>query len=395
MAKNTITSGILSSIFGQIFRRNNKLTTLYPKKGIKIKGRILYSYLNKHLLLKQDDPVLEEHSNKWESREIAHLFANGGYIVDAVDWQNSRFVPKKHYDIVFDIYTNLQRWAPYLSPGTLKIMHLTGSYPEFQNDAELARIKEYKLRTHGEYKPKRLLTDAKLSIKSMKLADVCTLIGNNYTFLTYPDKIRKKITCITVTASKIEKIKNPEKYIPKEKEFLWFFGNGAVHKGLDLVLEAFADKPEYTLNIVGNIDSEKDFIRTYRKEIYNTKNIKYHGWLNPSSKEFFNIVKKCFCFIAPSCSEGISPAVATCMQLGLYPIVSKETGITLPKNAGKYLTHCSLPEIIKAIKTTYKKTNPVLKKEIYLCQKKGLILYSHRQFTDDFNKFIKNNGISN
>jgi isocitrate/isopropylmalate dehydrogenase len=38
------------------------------------------------------------------------------------------------------------------------------------------------------------------------------------------------------------------------------------------------------------------------------------------------------------------------LQLGLYPIVSRETGITLPDGCGIYLTDCSVADIESAVR---------------------------------------------
>jgi hypothetical protein len=46
-----------------------------------------------------------------------------------------------------------------------------------------------------------------------------------------------------------------------------------VHKGLDLVLEAFARMPECQLTIVGPVRNEPEFVNVYRKELFHTPNI--------------------------------------------------------------------------------------------------------------------------
>ena len=102
------------------------------------------------------------------------------------------------------------------------------------------------------------------------------------------DEFQKKISLLPVTYSNsILKDLNE----PLGNEFLWFYGYGAVHKGLDILLDIFSEKKEYTLNIVGNIDTEKDFINIYAKELYSLPNIKYHGFLSPMSNEYKNVIK--------------------------------------------------------------------------------------------------------
>lgn len=57
------------------------------------------------------------------------------------------------------------------------------------------------------------------------------------------------------------------------KRFLWFGSGGMVHKGLDLVLEAFAEMPEYHLTVCGPVSREQDLEQACFKELHQTPNI--------------------------------------------------------------------------------------------------------------------------
>lgn len=349
----------------------------------------LVSYLREPtLFLKDNDKLLDGHSNKWESREIAKILKNKGFNVEIIDWNDEQFKINRDYKIVVDIGSNLARWKTKLNPRSLKWMHLTGSYPVFQNDAEKARIIALKGRKPGVvYSPKRTVSDYKKVIESIGISNACSLIGNNDTLLTYPKKYWPKITLVPVTASRLTYYKkNDTEYFPKDREFLWYFGAGAVHKGLDLVLESFLVNKELKLNIVGNIENEDDFKKIYKKEIYNTSNIKYYGFLDPTSEKFVKILKKCFCFIAPSCSESISTSVVTCMQIGLYPIISRHVGVNLPRTCGLYLEDLS----VKSISSAVNKVNK-MSKDNFVRQVTTLQEYSFLEFSrDKFNRSITN-----
>ena len=55
--------------------------------------------------------------------------------------------------------------------------------------------------------------------------------------------------------------------------------------------------------------------------------MKNHGFINVQCQDFIeNVAKKHSFLLFPSCSEGMSTAVATCMAHGLIPIVTKECG---------------------------------------------------------------------
>lgn len=108
-----------------------------------------------------------------------------------------------------------------------------------------------------------------------------------------------------------------------------------------------------------------------------------------TSLEFIDIVQRCFCFIAPSCSESISTAVATLLQVGLYPIISKNTGIDLPEHCGIYLDSLSIYSIESAVNVVNKLNNLSLIKQINKIQKMTLDKYSRDAFYVSIKNFIQ------
>ncbi|MCK4517415.1 glycosyltransferase, partial [Candidatus Babeliales bacterium] len=239
------------------------------------------------------------------------------------------------------------------------------------------------------YSPKRLVANVELAERSLQLADHCSLVGNKYTLSTYPQKYHAKITPVNISGSVLRYKKSPKDFVPQEKEFLWFFGSGAVHKGLDLVLDVFLKNKDLKLNIVGNAVEEKDFLLVYKDKIERSPNITYHGYLHPQSKEFTEITRRCFCFVATSCSESTSSACATCLQAGLYPIISYDCGVTLPQNCGIYLKTCSHEEIESALSAVYHEPTESLAKQIQSCQARALQNYSRQAFSKRMTNFLQ------
>ncbi|MFA5074960.1 MAG: glycosyltransferase [Candidatus Babeliales bacterium] len=364
----------------------NRVVTLYPENKNSAK-RALISYLKAPALWNKKDERFNGHSNNWECREIINIFLQKNYIVDAINYSD-KFVPDKKYDVVLDIHQNLQNFMPYLDSSCKKILHITGSYPRFQNEAEIKRIEELEKRRDMYCSPRRIDSYLELFDRSLKFADYCSLIGNDFVLNTFPKKYKDKITKVTVSASKLEYIKSKESYVSEKREFLWFFGSGAVHKGLDLVLEVFSKNKNLVLNVVGAVEKEKDFWNIYQKELTEFENIKYHGYLEPNSEKFLKILKNLFAFIAPSCSEGISPSVATCLQLGLFPIISRNTGMNLPENCGIYLENCSMEEIEKSIFKAFNLDEYGLKNQIAQCQSYALGEFSRENFSKNMKNFI-------
>jgi Glycosyltransferase len=369
------------------WRQGGRVISWRPKNS-EVKGRVLLSYLPYALLYDADDKFFEGHTNKWECREIARILQDAGYEVDAIHYQNTKFRPRKKYNILFDIDAVLQRLSPLLPVNCKKILHLTTSYSPYQNAAEQQRIKNLQQRRpNSTYTAKRQIKNPELSEKSLQLADYCSLIGTAHTLQTYPEKYHSKINLVTVTASVMDKIKSAEEFVPAEKEFVWFAGGGAVHKGLDLLLEIFSRQPQFVLNIIGVLSNETDFLKIYDKELH-LPNIHYHGPLNPNSEEFRAVVGKCFCFINPSCSESISTAAATCLVYGLFPLISRDTGIALPENCGRYLETCSLAEIEKNIREIYNLSDAELAGQIAITQQFARENFSREKFTTVMEKFF-------
>ena len=348
--------------------------------------RALFSYLAEPVSWRRTDRRLGGHSNKWESREIAHLLARRGYRITAIDWNDRISVPPGPFDCLFDIHANLPRFSAEF-PDSRRLLHLTGSFNPFQHDAEDARIGAFEARRGVTYPPQRHVPDLESYEESLRLSDVCSLIGNDWTLSTYPSSLRDKIQKVTVSVSQPLPIKKPRNYIPTEREFVWFGGGGCVLKGLDLVLEAFARNSELVLHIVGDIEGEPGFLEAYRREL-GLPNIFRHGYLDPGGSRFRRVVQRCVGFVAPSASESISTAAASCMYLGLYPLVSRNTGITLPDGAGTYLEKCTIEEIEAAALRLHAMSGEDIRESIALTQGEAMRRYSRRAFTEQMGRYL-------
>ena len=363
---------------------------LYPDvKNTDPIGTVLFSYLKDPLTWSDNSRGFLGHGNKRMIKAIAGIFLGMGYQVEAINYYDKSFIPMKHYDVVFDIFENLGRWSESMDTSTKKILHMTGSDPVYQNTAELRRVSAVNARKKGHYSPKRMISDPYGTYHSLDIADTCILIGSEHTLRTYPKKYWHKMKLITVTGSIIaDKSKKIRSHIPTQRDFLWFFGGGAVHKGLDLVLEVFARHPEYQLHVIGNVAREKDFVDLYRKELFESQNIHYHGYMYVSSKEFKSLINSIFCFIAPSCSESISSAVVTCLQLGLFPIISYDTGVVLPTGCGLYIEELSVENVEKQVQTVMRMNDKDILKQIKLIQKDAIERYSQDRFTEQMKQYL-------
>lgn len=364
-------------------RKYFKLVRLIPRWKNPI-GRVLISYSLATAGLPLNHHVFDYHSGPLESNIIVELFLKRGYIVDVIHFTNRSFVLKEKYDVIFSLTAELYRLVAYAqnSPEEIiKIWHPNIRLVEYNNSSELGRITALEARHPGVlYFPKRQEPHERLQEKTLELADAVILGGNSAVLNTYPSRFHNKITLVPVSASPLYHVKTEDEYVPQEREFVWYFGNGAVRKGLDLVLEAFAKNPNWKLNVIGLPQTEPDFMKIYRRELTEMSNIKLHGYQNPRSEQFDCIIRKCFCFIAPTCTESISTAVGTMMQAGLYPLISHETGIDLPEDAGMYFNELSVDEVERLVRIALALPDEKLREEIKATQGHALKAYSPEAF---------------
>jgi hypothetical protein len=76
------------------------------------------------------------------------------------------------------------------------------------------------------------------------------------------------------------------------------------------------------------------------------------------------------------------------MLIGLYPIVSRNTGITLPEGAGTYLETCSIPEIEAAASSLREMTSDDVRESIALTQTEAKRRYSRRAFSERMSRYL-------
>jgi hypothetical protein len=313
----------------------NKITNkLYgvvymPHRG-RQRGAILLSYLTAPFTQAPGKLPTDPHAGYWECGEIVRLLTERGYDVDIIDWKNESFIPRKPYKACIDIQKNLKRLSPHLKNDCLKIMHIVSSYAEFQNTQEQKRLNAIKERRGVSLKPRRIDSVS----DNPAFADILEGFGNSTVHATYA-RFGKQIHPIPESVSSEFPFPDTKDFAEARKNFLWFGGGGAVHKGLDLILEAWTGLPaELTLHIVGPIKAEDDFMDAYKTEL-SLPNVFVHsrpktdtsGNMTVDGKPFGTITDSCANLLYFSCSEGTSGAVVQSMHAGLIPIITPESGI--------------------------------------------------------------------
>lgn len=310
--------------------------TLKPEK--KPCGAVLLSYTTLPFVSPR---TLDGHSNRWECMEIARIWKDAGFEVDIIDHSNKSFRPKKKYTYCIDTQDSLKYLSPLLDKTCVKIFHIASAHWKFQNEAESKRLQDIETKKGIKLSPRRLLPPS----KNIELADVVTLLGNDFTASTYAFA-GKKIIRIPISTTHMYPSPENKDFEKARKNYIWIGGAGMAHKGLGLVLEAFVGLPEYSLTVFGKKDD--DFAKAYEKELFKTPNITFGGHADLSSDAFKKIIDSSIAVIFPSASEGGGGSVIECIHAGLIPIVSYEASVDVD-TFGTVLKENSVSEIQKEV----------------------------------------------
>lgn len=331
--------------------------------------------------------VSHNHSNMIEAKEIAKIFSELKYNVDIIQHDCSlEDISFSTYEIIFGMEPNFEMLVTRLKPKR-SIYYATGANYTFQNSAELGRIRDFKARHGVELQPRRQV----LPNNSLKVADAIICIGNDWTKSTYAKDFSKDIETIRVStydffpAPQIAKAKDWDK---ARSNFLWFGSVGAIHKGLDLLIDVFDHHPELNLYVCGNVVQESDFYNYYKEKLTSRPNIIFEGWVKPRSAHYRELVTRCGFTVLPTCSEGMNGSVLTNMRSGLVPIISRETGIDLD-NEGYYFQSNQLVEIEQQMVECSKVTVADLKEKSSQSYQRVVQRHDLKVFSADFQRSVK------
>ncbi|MBD2676238.1 MULTISPECIES: glycosyltransferase [Nostoc] len=319
------------------YAKTLQVVSLKPKQPSK--GNVLLSYRIEPFLLKPGQPMPNDHTWYWEVWQIAQTFLDMRYNVDVIQFHNDKFVPQKDYAFFIDIRHRMEALAAKLNKDCIKIFHVDIANMVFRNAAECNRLLELQQRRGITLTPQRF----EMPNLGIEYADCATVLGNDFTVGTF-QYANKPMYRIPISSPVVYPYPEQKDFEAVRKNFLWFGGSALVLKGLDLVLDAFAQMPEYHLTVCGPIANDKEFEKAFYKELYQTPNIHTYGWIDVSSPEFIQVTNNCLGLVYPSVSEGQSGAVISCLHAGLIPILSYESGVDI-HDFGVIFDNLSLEEI--------------------------------------------------
>ncbi len=316
----------------------------YYYTGKKKQKRALISYR----VLAVREHITRTWSSGGDVHDMIRVLSDLGYIVDVIDESDDTFVPTCIYDLfIGGTLSHFERYCDLLPESTSKIFYTAMAYWRYNNSQGAKRVQALKRRSGVLIDNERYVQKGSQEY-ALQNADGIILLSNingkaTFPSLSTPIHILEGATYIQKKTIDISK-KNFHK---ARNNFLFFSGSGNVHKGLDIVLEAFMLMPDKQLYICSKL--EKGFQDIYSKELFGTPNIHYIGDITVYGSAFYEIMYACGTLLYPSCSEGSPGAVMECIVQGVYPVVSRSSHISI-EGIGQYFDSCDVDSIISVVK---------------------------------------------
>lgn len=367
------------------YTNKDETTFISLKPCSETKGTALISYVVEPFLLKQGESVPNSHTHYIESLEMARTFLRCGFAVDVISYRNATFIPKKQYSFFIGARTNFERISKLINKNCIKIAHMDMAHWLFNNSAAISRclhLQERRGITLKSYK----LQEENWAVEN---ADYITILGNQFTERTFA-YTGKPIYRLPIPGAAFFPNPADKDYDAVKKNFLWLGSRGLVHKGLDLVIDAFLDLPDYHLTICGPVKNDKDskFEKLFYKELYETSNINTLDWVDIESREFKQVIKNCIGMIYPSAAEGGGGCVITTMHAGLIPIVSYQASVDVDDSFGVMLKNNTVEDIKKEVIELSEKSGEELKSMSQKAWDVARKNYTPRKYSEEFENMI-------
>lgn len=326
-----------------------------------------------------------QHAQDHHINQMLHYFITRNYCIDLCDCKDTTAfdrIKRIRYDIVLGFGPLYEKVCTELGI-PLKVLFVTENNPSVVKNKYNERLEYFKERHPSLTTKKSLVRSGFYNANLFRLSDVSIIMNSQYnaesmigmtkfSFRINSNAIQRSdfILDETRVLAEIERNRN---------NFVWFGSGGAIHKGLDLLLDAFHELPESLLSIYGLYDKER-----YYYDKLKSGNTIDRGRISVSSASFLeNVVYGNTFVIYPSCSEGMNTGVATCMSYGLIPIVTKECGFDYTSGM-IILDDFKIETIVNCIKDLDKMPSIELvqrRKQIYEYSQTA---FSLRKFDNDF-----------
>jgi len=278
------------------------------------------------------------------SRLMVRTLNDLGYHVYLYHYLDENIDYSISYDLFIGHNKTFYKIADKLPKPCRRILLTTGCSPEFDNlqlSQRNRQLQKRKQTTEEFYTPSTEVAHAKMNCS---IATHIFMIGSPFIqqYGWYPEALKK-----------ITRYNNVSLFEPRLKEtnskvFVFMSGIGQLRRGLDLVLEVFSHRHE-RIYICAPFDLEPQFVRSFKRELFETKNIIPVGFVNQRSAFFKEIIQEADFAVLPSCSEGQSGSLLNLMAHGLIPVATKHTGFEELEEVGIEITDFTPDALNQAI----------------------------------------------
>lgn len=312
---------------------------------------------------------IEFHTNLIEINLIIKILLSKGFNLTVVDRSASKKIIEKLLSKNYDLL--LTSCAGNSSPFTAFIQenikakkviaYAAGPDPNISNNLVFKRHNDCKERlNYKNFFTRRFVKGEVEELKSRFIkSDYIFCLGKEFSLKTY-SQYKKKMFGINPTISTNLDFNLSDISNKNPKRLIYFGGNGAICKGLDLVIDSILEigkSHEIYLDIFGpgykkshkSTFIEEDFWNYYSKVLKNCSFIKVHGFVPIGSKLFLEKTLNCSFNIFPTASEGCATSVITCMRRAIIPVVNYEAGINNVEDFGILLKSNKFNDVKKTI----------------------------------------------
>jgi glycosyltransferase involved in cell wall biosynthesis len=358
------------------------IITNYNGLGKPLNKKALLSYITFPLLF---PPILRRRValSHAKAELIPQALNELGYTVDIVDCENVTWQPREAYDLfVGHGGWNFYSLAEQVKGDACCIYLATGMYWQEHNALEAERFASIVKRKGVSLEPDRkIVADEE---QALRVADGIICLANQRGVKSYKP-FQNVAGLNNVIYTNLHKWYGDRDHEVTRKHFLFFSGRGNVHKGLDLLLEAFAETPNLHLHICQHLDTE--FEALYHDMLFRLPNIHYEGFIGTKSKAFKELCSSCSWVILPSSADFQPRSVLECMACGLIPIIPDTVCIDVGE-LGVRLETCEI-SYIREIVTGLSLMDPIeIAHRSDLISEKVTTAYSPDAFVKNFKVVI-------
>jgi hypothetical protein len=338
------------------------------------------SYLTDPFFEKSGAPGPRGHTNWQECRVIAERWCEAGHSVEVVASTDQNYVPPDDAFALIDIHSNLERWWDH--PAPVKILHATGTHWLTQNRAEFERLEALRNRRGASLIPRRIAVPS----RGAECATSITYLGNDFTAGSFLFA-HKPMCRIPLSSAHEFSFPGDKDWDSARRRFLWLGSYGMVHKGLDLVLDVIAGRPDWHLTVCGRPEKEEDFFALYREILTKRPNVHYAGWTDLASPAFENIRRSHGSIVYPSCSEGGGGSVIHCMHAGLLPVVTDEASVDI-RDFGQRIEGGRPDHVVHAMEAVASTPPPEFAKRVRAAWEHVRIHHTRERFAAAYRDFV-------